>query len=188
MKKMTLAIFALLAAISFSAFADGNYVGVDYGKVTMSNAGSLSNPTSVRIAAGYLTSGSEGSARGYTEFGFLSIGRSTSPGATGDLFIDQYSIQGAAVFAIPVASTGIDGLLRAGLSFNHCALTGTGIFSAVNTSDNRTGFIYGFGARYNINKAWVVDAQYESLGKFAAASSANGSDLSQVSIGLKYNY
>lgn len=190
MKKITLAVFALFAAISFSAFAEDTYLTVDAGKVSLggNNSQNFSNPNSVRLAIGRLADGSATGLRSYAEFGVLAMSDSNYSDLNGAMSVSQYSLQASAVFVVPIASTGIDGLARVGASFNHAALSGTGAYATAASSYNQTGLIYGLGAQYNISKSVAIDAQYEFLGKFATSAAAAGADETQVSVGLKYNY
>jgi opacity protein-like surface antigen len=193
--KIIISAATLFAAVATSPNAiagdGGHYFAFDVGSSSITNQGSLTDntPTSYRIGAGYLTMGdvADDNAKSYTELSYYKVASQVYTTSTGTLTNADSAIQLTWLIDKPI-STGFDALLRLGVGFNSASLTGAGSFASTNTSSSNTSFIYGAGVRYNITANWKVDLAYEYLGKFYNSPTSSGVEISQATVGLKYNY
>lgn len=182
----TLATF--IATPAFAADNSGNFYGaIDYGTLAMANW-TLENPRSLSFSAGYHFSPTWAVEGGYT-----SIADSTlNSNGTGTFTYSQSMWNAVAVGTYTVNDNfELFGKLGLGIVSAKAAVTGTTTLNgATNTSLSATtaSVIYGIGAQYNFSKQVGVRAQYESLGKTKADSSATGLDLTRASVGLVYNF
>jgi opacity protein-like surface antigen len=189
MKKI-IAIAALSAALSTSAFAAGNnaYVFADIGSASFSNTttGNITfpNPGSFGIGAGYQFNSNVAAELGYTAFGDSSV-TVVNTGVTAKLKTSSlhaavvgtypFNPQFSAIGKLGVSSNKVDGSNSAGFAYNA----------------SKTSLYYAVGGQYNINQQFAIRAQYENVGKFNTTTPTMfGQDMSAstFSIGGVYNF
>lgn len=184
MKTKILAL-ALLSVITLPAFASDRpiYMTVDFGTLTMTNAGQLPNPGAVDLAGGYRISQNIA-----IEAGYMIIGNSTvTVVGFGDLTLSQSAIHASGVFSWPLSES-FDIYGKLGVNSINAKVTGTGAFAGTGTSNSTTNATYGVGAQFNFNKQFGARLQHEVLGKAKAQSTATGADLTRTSIGMVYSF
>ncbi len=183
MKKIV-TVLILSAAISTPAFAanSGGYVTADYGTLSMSDAGLLPNPGAVRVTGGYRFNPNFA-----IEAGYMAIGDSTVSTSFGDLTYQQGSLQAFGVIFLPLGSS-FDLFGKIGVASNYGKLTGTGIYSVLNSDAVTTNATYGIGGQFKFNHLVSMRVQYENFGKSKADSAASGAGLSRLSAGLVFTF
>lgn len=180
-KVIAVALLASLAATPALAADQGAFVGVDFGKLSMSNTG-FENPGAVDLTGGYRFSQYVA-----IEGGLLIVGNTTLTDAYGSITYAQSAVHASGVFTLPLGeSFGL--FCKLGVDSVYGKLTGTGSYSYVDSNTTTTNGTYGVGGRFNINQHFAIKAQYESLGKSKASSSASGVDLTRTSVGMIYSF
>jgi len=185
MKAMFVIILpAAVLAISAPAAAQqsdaGWYIGGSYGMTTFDiDTAGITNPSvddsdsGFKIFGGFQFSKHWGAEVGYLDAGKASV---TGPGGNADL----------SVTAITFAGTGT---LPLNESFSLLGKVGlwmwdTGCSGAIcvsSASDSDTDLFYGIGARYNINKNWGVQAEWEQF-------ETSADSVTLTSIGVRYKF
>ena len=182
--KHVIAIVLLSAAIATPALAseEGAYLSVDYGTLSMSNAGLFNNPGAIDLTGGFRFSKYFALEAGYTI-----IGDTTITDSSGSITYAQSAVHASGVFTFPLGeSFGLFGKL--GMNSVNGKLTGTGLYNTVNSSASTTNGTYAVGGQYSFNQHFALKLQYESLGKSKAQSTAPGADLTRVSAGMTYSF
>jgi OOP family OmpA-OmpF porin len=184
MKKI-IAAALLASAITTPAFAadQGGYFAVDYGTLSMTNAGLLPNPGAFDLIGGYSFNKNVS-----VEAGYMVVGDSTvEVVGFGSLTYAQSILHAAAVYSLPLNDT-FEAYGKLGINSVSAKLTGTGGYAGTNASASTSNITYAIGCQYNFDQANGVRLQYESLGKTKAQSSATGADISRVSVGLIHKF
>jgi len=175
----------LLAGLTIFAttqsLADDQYVELDAGAVTMSNADLMPNTSSLRLAYGAKKNSIVGFVKG--EVDVISFGDSSYSSASSSVSISRYAVRAAYILGFPVSNDfSITGKL--GVTMNHVGASG------INTNADANSFdvIYGAGVAYEASRKITFNAGWESMGQFKAVSFAPGSSLNQISAGIAYNF
>lgn len=183
MKKNILA-FAILATIAAPAMATDNsvYIAVDYGTLSMANTNiggtAFPNPGSIDLTMGYRISKNIA-----IEAGYMVIGNSTLTDNFGSVTVAQSIIHASGVYTFQMNDQ-FDLFGKLGVNSVSAKGTGTGIYSAINTSASTSNLTVGLGAQYNVSDTIGIRLQYEALGKSKAESTATGADLTRLSLGV----
>lgn len=183
MKKI-IAAALLASAVATPAFAadQGGYFAVDYGTLSMTNAGSFANPGAFDLIGGYSFNKNVA-----VEAGYMVVGDSTLQDVFGSVTYAQSILHAAAVYSLPLNDS-FEAYGKLGINSVNGKMTGTGSYAATNASASTSNITYAIGFQYNIDQANGVRLQYESLGKTKASSNATGADISRVSVGLIHKF
>ena len=196
-------LIATLLAISASAtaYADGWYLAADAGQTQFRDfscanaaAGATCSNTSfaVRVAGGYQFTPLWGAEVSYASLGKVSSSGPLTLGTAQVLDFKSTAVQLAGTATLPI-NDDFAVLARIGAITSRATSTvsvsGAGVPSSVSLSATKTGFAYGFGGLYNVNKNIAIRLQYEDLGNVGdAASTGFKSGLRLLSAGLIYRF
>ncbi len=181
MKKI-IAIAALSAALSTSAFAAGNnaYVFAEAGSASLGNAqtptgnSSYPSPLILGVGAGYRFTPNFA-----TEVGYHSMANST---VTGTGFSQTLKVSSITLAA--VGSHSIDEQLsifgKLGLAMNKLDATSTVAGATAKSSKNN--MYFAVGGQYNITAQFALRVQYENFGDFTPNNVVNTTSQSAASV------
>lgn len=186
MKKIATALL-LSISISAPAFAANQpfYVVADYGKLVMTPATGLPNPDAIRVAGGYRFSPNLA-----VEAGFMAVDDSTITNSVYSITYAQSSLQASGVIFFPLGNS-FSLFGKIGVAANYAKMTGTGVYSYINTSNTTASATYGIGGQFQYNQMVGVRVQYENLGKSKPASydtEIKELSLGRISAGVTFNF
>lgn len=170
--KKSLLTFALTALSIAPVMAAESYAVLDVGQSSLSNCTGCSNPSGVRIGAGY-----QYKPNLAFEASYAALGNSTDRAGTTAKF---QALQFAAIISLPLSDAFA---LTGKIGVASTMLDVIGFQGATNI--NAT---YGVGAQFNISKQFAVRAQYENLGRFGNTNTTGIVDAALFSAGLVMNF
>ena len=161
MKKI-IAIAALSAALTTSAFAADNttYVNIGLGSATYKNTGGFPNPGKFDLGIGYSFTPTLSAELSYHQFGDSTLvdvasGISVTAGVS--------SFTAAVVGNYPINEQ-VSLLGKIGFARNKTDLTASLGNVSASASSSKTSLYYALGGEYNINEKYAIRAQYEDFG------------------------
>lgn len=165
MKKI-IAVAALSAALSTSAFAAGNnfYATADLSSASYTNVGQFKSPGKFGIGAGYQFTPNVAAEVGYHMFGDSTL----TQGALSQT-IKVSSLTVAAVGSYPINNQ-FAAIGKLGVAMNKLDYTGN--FAGGTGNDSKNSLYFAVGGQYNINQQFAVRAQYENFGDFTTKGGA----------------
>jgi OOP family OmpA-OmpF porin len=190
MKKIfTAAIFGAVMAASFSAQAEGMYVGVNVGQskqeATSGGTSASENKTGAKVYGGYAFNKTFGAEVGYTEFG--NISQSFNDGVNyGSLGFKTTSLYIAGTATAPINDR-FSVFAKLGLAENRVKSSASLNGASASVTDTNTDAMIGVGASYSINKDLSAVAEYENFGKVLKTSTGNVK-ADMFSVGLRYKF
>lgn len=174
MKKI-IAVAALFAVLSTSAFAAGNnaYVTADLSKASYTNASPFPNPGKFGIGAGYQFTPNVAAEVGYHMFGdsTLTQGASTLTAKVSSLTV-------AAVGNYPINDQ-FSAIGKLGVAMNKLSVSGN--FAGAAYTDSKNSLYFAVGGQYNINQQFAVRVQYENFGDFTSKGGATSASQAAAS-------
>jgi OOP family OmpA-OmpF porin len=184
MKKSLVSVLLLSVFVATPALAEQKplYAVIDYGTLSMSNAGLLPNPGAIDFSLGYRVAPNIA-----IEGGYMIIGNSTVSAGSDSITFAQSAVHAAAVYTVPMNSS-FDLFGKLGFNAVSGKLTGTGYYSGLSTSASTSNLTYGIGGQYNVSDAFGIRLQYENLGQTKGDSSGTGSDITRVSVGVVFGF
>ena len=189
MKKILIASSLIAVATSFSAHAEGPYIGANIGsakqKININGQSSSDSRTGEKIYGGVELDKTFGVEAGYVNFG--NTNKSFSDGVN----TSSYGVKSSAVYLAGTATAPINDRFsvfgKLGVTANRSKINST--FNGVSSNNTRThtDALIGVGASYAITKELAAVVEYENFGKLARG---NGTDIKGdlVSVGMRYHF
>lgn len=189
MKKLIIAsIMGAAASLSFSAHAEGGYVGLALEKpsYTFNAPDTVTNKSKsgagLKLFGGHEFNNHLGIEAGYADFGNEKYAFSVA-GSPGTVDGRSTSMYLAGRFAMPINDM-FSAYAKLGAARTHFSASTTGIGSLYAASENKTGLYGAIGGEYNINKNAALSLEYENFGKMNSSKSNSGF----FSLGVKYKF